>query len=99
VDRPATEPQLVADRHDEVLALALGSLSVTQRFENMVSRAATPGRRPLGIDDPLVLAALGLVSLGRSLGRWLEEAAEPERPRGAGASSAEAPPTPQNLLR
>ena len=73
MDNPATEPRLDSHQHDTLLVLALGSLSVAQRFEALVGRTSgqTP---PLDGDDPVVLAALGALSLSRSLRRWLEEA-------------------------
>lgn len=98
MDTTATEPRLNSDRHDAVLALALGSLSFAQRFEEMISQVATTAVRPLDVDDPIVLAALGVVSLGRSLRRWVEEAAEPVRQPAPSASSVPVP-SPRELLR
>jgi hypothetical protein len=71
---PANDPRLASDQYDAVLGLALGSLAVARRFEGYVSCESRA--QPLGADDPLVLAALGAISLSRSLTRWLEEAAE-----------------------
>jgi hypothetical protein len=82
------EPALAADRHDAVLALALGALSYAQRFEELVAAAAAPAAAPLDLDDDAVLAALGLISLGRSLRRWLEDAAEPSLAPGPKVSCA-----------
>jgi hypothetical protein len=98
VNTPATEPRLVSDHHDAVLALALGSLSLVRRFEELVSRATTPEVQPLDRDDTVVLAALGVVSLGRSLRRWLEEAAVPTQPSTPSPSSAHRPER-RELLR
>ena len=98
METKVSDPQLTFDQHDTVLALALGALSASRRFDAYVARASAPGSRPLGADDPLVLAALGAISLGRSLSRWLEEAAEPRR-----AAHVDVPttprPAPRELLR
>jgi hypothetical protein len=75
METPATEPLADADRHDAVLASALGLLSLAQRFEACAARASTSGSQ-LDADNAIVLAALGAISLGRSLKRWLEEASE-----------------------
>lgn len=93
----ATEPRLDTALHDPVLALALGGLSVSRQFAALVS-APAPGLPPLARDDALVLAALGIISLGRSLHRWLEEASEPVEPRAVSPSADEAPHT-GDLLR
>jgi hypothetical protein len=98
VDTPATEPRFTSDRHDTVLALALGSLSFEQRFEEMVRRATSPVAQALDIDDPVVLAALGVVSVGRSLRRWLEHAAASAAPAKPDGTSAHAP-VARDLLR
>jgi hypothetical protein len=89
---------LASDHHDAVLALALGSLSFGQCFETLISRATASAVPPLDLDDPLVLAALGVVSLARSLRRWLEEAAAPTRPPQPSASSTPLA-APRELLR
>ena len=98
MEMPATEPRPAADQHDAALTLALGLLSAVRRFEGSASRASRSGATALAADDPVVLSALGAVSVGRTLTRWLEEAAKPrEVPRvdlPAGAS-----PTPRELFR
>jgi hypothetical protein len=95
VDKPATEPRLDAHQHDALLVLALGSLSLAQRFESLVNHTSAQGT-PLDRHDPVVLAALGVVSLGRSLRRWLDEAS-PVREAPVAASPSVA--TPWELLR
>lgn len=94
---PATEPRLACDRHDTVLALALGALALAQRVEEAVRRASTPGSPALEADDPIVLATLGVLSLGRSSRRWLMEAAEPRAHSGEPLASTL--PAPPDLLR
>ena len=69
--RMATELMLASDQRDTLLALVLGSLSAERRFEELVSRTVAMGQ-PLDADDPVVLTALGLISLGRTLQRWLD---------------------------
>jgi hypothetical protein len=76
VEMPATEPALAFDERDAVLALALGSLSFVQRLEEQVRVATADAVRPHEVDDPVVLAALGAISAGRTLKRWLAEARE-----------------------
>jgi hypothetical protein len=96
-DAPATEPRVASDQHDAVLALVLGSLRLAHRFEACVGRASAGGPS-LAADDPMVVAALGAISLGRSLERWLEAAAESEPCPHADATTAAMPP-PRDLLR
>jgi hypothetical protein len=76
VNRPATEPCLGADRHDAVLALALGALALSRSAEEALRRQAPAGSDGGTPEEPLVLAALGVISIGRSLARWLEEVAD-----------------------
>jgi hypothetical protein len=97
MDAPATEPRPAADRHDVVLALALGALAAAQRFERAVSvRSADDDA--LGPDDPVVLAALGAIALGRTLRHWLESAADP-RPGLQEQPMPAKPPETRELLR
>jgi hypothetical protein len=58
-----------------MLAL-LGALSVVERLERECTASNAP-HPALAADDALVLAALGALGLGRSLRRWLAEAATP----------------------
>jgi hypothetical protein len=96
MDCPATEPRLSADKHDPVLALALGALSAICRFEDAVG--ARSSEAALDPDDPIVVASLGVVSLGRTLRRWLEEAAEPHG-TAARPEPVEPSVSPRELLR
>ena len=89
-----TEPRLMADGCDGLLALALGALSLSQRFADLTVER---DRSPLDGNDPLLLAALGVVSVRRSLARWLAEAAGP--PRDSPVVSPTPPPHPRELLR
>ena len=92
MDAPATEPRLASDVHDTVLHLALGALASLRRFEGLAS-VQHPGD-PLAADDPVVLASLGLLACGRSLRRWLAEAAQDGPPSEAAADHG-----PHELLR
>ena len=74
---PVFEPRLQSDQHDTVLLLALGALSLAHTFERSVERRAAADAKPLNVDDPVVVAALGAIGLGRSLQRWLAEATGP----------------------
>ena len=62
---PTTEPRLVSDRIDTVLALALGALSTADRLEAAVRPQSSHGEA-LPPDDPVVLAALGAIALATS---------------------------------
>lgn len=95
---PATEPRLAADHHDGLLAVALGALSAAQWFEELAARPSAPGAPPLSADDPIVFAALGAVSLSRSLRRWLEEAST-NVTSSSDPSAGGSAPTPGDLLR
>ena len=95
MDRPAREPALASDRHDTVLALALGALAVTRAFEDAVATKSADDVPALAADDRVVLASLGVIALARSLRRWLDVAAEaplnpePTRPPHAAFTSRE----------
>jgi hypothetical protein len=95
VDAPATEPRLALDQHDVVLALGLGALAMARRFEDAVSAPAATGT--LEADDPVVLASLGAIALGRALRRWLEESAEAAPPSSPPPSGDRL--SPRDLLR
>jgi hypothetical protein len=97
MDAPASEPRLASDRHDAALALGLGALSAAQRFERAVSPQAA-GADVLAADDPVVLAALGAIGLGRILRHWLESAAAP-RPASPEPPGSKAPLVSRELLR
>ena len=96
MNAPASEPRPAPDRHDVVLALALGALASTGRFERDV-QAPRPDSEGLDLDDPVVLASLGIIALRRSIHRWLEHAATP--PPLDSPSPADARPSSRELLR
>lgn len=72
-----SEVRSAFDKHDVLLALLLGALSSFKRFEDAVSRPDPEGNSSMDYGHPLVVAALGAISFGRTLERWLEEATEP----------------------
>lgn len=76
-NRPATEPRLAAERHDAVPTLALGALSALRSAEKALRRPPPAGSEPHPTNEPLLLAALGIIAIGRSLARWLDEVAPP----------------------
>jgi len=86
VDGAASEPRLASDVHDPVLALALGSLSLLNHGVERLDRQSSGGESQLAPEDPVVLAALGVVALRRCLQRWVEEIADPRRDSAATAS-------------
>ena len=90
-ETPATEPRLASDQHDAALALALGALSVVRSVDACMNRVSAHGSPPLDAGDPVVLAALGAISFGRSLTRWLEEAAQPQQRQHADAPTLSLP--------
>jgi hypothetical protein len=96
MDASASEPRLAPDRHDVVLALALGALACTGHFVRDV-QATIPDGDGLQPDDPVVLASLGIIALRRSIHRWLEHAATP--PPLDSPSPADARPSSRELLR
>jgi len=101
-----------------LVPLSLGLVSVLERIAGAlladaaeVPDAAPPAAgatepAPLAADDPVLLAALGLLALRSSLGRWLALARAAEAP-GDGAAHSTAPraarhraaPAPGSLLR
>jgi hypothetical protein len=66
---------------DALVWTALGAASLCERLDPLLSAATTETiPSALADDDPLLLAALGLVSLRRTTERWLHQAAPPTRP-------------------
>jgi len=88
------ELKLGGGEHRDLVLAALGMLSASARLDDLLLL----GRQdePLADDDPVVLAALGALSLRRSLRRWLALAAS----EGAHDEPAEAPiPLPPEMRR
>lgn len=77
---PLTDLRPASDRHDAVLALVLGAFSFSRRIEAALLRPSSGNGRPMDPQHPLVLAALGIVSVSRTLDRWMEEASIPPEP-------------------
>jgi len=71
---PLTDLPSSADSHDAVLPLLLGAFSVSRRVEAALLQASLENTDPMNPEHPLVLVALGMVSLNRTLSRWMEEA-------------------------
>jgi len=88
---PDREPQLDRTFEDnDVLTIGLGAIAWLDRFAEAAKPRAAGATPP---DDPLLAAALGLMSLRRSLHRW---AAQAETPR---PSPPPAPPLREGFLR
>ena len=87
---PDREPRQDHTREDnDVVTAGLGALAWLDRLAGAVER---PGAA--SVDDELVTAALGLMSLRRSLRRWAQQAAQTPPPTPAQDASA-----PQGLMR
>lgn len=76
-----------AEEENPLLPLVLGAIATLDAVEHALARDDDPaasatrplGGAPLAPDDPFVLAALGLIGLGRTLHGWLATAAPPAR--------------------
>lgn len=78
------------DEADALVWTALGAASLCQRLEPLLAAATKETTdSALTDDDPLLLAALGLVSLRRTTERWLHQAAPPTRPTEADEPTSE----------
>lgn len=65
---------MAAEDHEagsDLVALLLGTTRMLDKFAAAAEAPATGGRVEPAPDDPLLAAALGIVSLRRSLRRWL----------------------------
>jgi hypothetical protein len=74
---PINEVRPAFDRHHSLLVLLLGALSFSSQIEEFLCRPSVDGVDPMDPEHPLVIAALGSISLGRTIRRWAEEAASP----------------------
>jgi hypothetical protein len=88
-------PHSLLPEADAFELVALGLASALEAFDRRLACAASGDAPPLPADDPALLAALGLVSLRRTAGRWLRQACPPAAP----SEGAESPPAPRDLLR
>ena len=78
------EPRQDRTREDnDVMTAGLGALAWLDRFA-----AAAERRGPVSVDDELLMTALGLLSLRRSLRRWALQAREAEASSPAAPSRA-----------
>jgi hypothetical protein len=80
------------DENNQLVPLALGLRSVLNRFERLVERersSAEAAASPSEGEDALVLAALGVLSLNRTLGRWLEVVCPEEAENGGEEESGD----------
>lgn len=75
-----------AEEENPLVPLVLGAIASLDALERAVARAdvqspddLAQGDAPLADDDPLVLATLGLLGLGRTLRGWLATATDPAR--------------------
>jgi len=96
MSNPASDPRLAADRHDAFLVAMLGAVSALQRLERACVAPGPGGTLPA--DDPVVLATLGALSLGRSLRRWLAEASSSPTP-GSDTPPVDSRPRLRELIR
>ena len=89
---PEREPRLdrLSDA-DDVAGLALGALAWLDRFAQEIAPRAPAGPEPAPV---WIEAALGLLSLRRSLHRWIGEAGAQTPPPPAPARGA-----PEGLMR
>jgi len=84
------------DLHNELVLLGAGALSLFRKLARLLEvERQTPSRTP---DDAWLCAGLGVISLARTLERWLGHAAltgaaEPD------AAPAEAEPASESWLR
>jgi hypothetical protein len=78
------------DQHNPLVPLALGLLALDRRFATLLETEVADGTPELSDDDPALALFLGVVSLRRTLHRWLEHAC-PEAP-GSGVEAASATP-------
>lgn len=89
------------DEYNQLVPLALGLLSASRRLDAVLEAslaADAPRDEAVPGDDPVLLAALGVVALRARLGRWLEHAA-PDSTSDRDPAPAEAEPVRSELLR
>ena len=86
-DREPRQDRTLED--NDVMTAGLGALAWLDR---LAAAAERPG--PALVDDELVTAALGLMSLRRSLRRWAQQAAQM-----APSAPAPEPSAPEDLMR
>jgi hypothetical protein len=77
--RPVAEELPALEETNELLPLALGALSFAARLDELLcATMPVPGKPPGAVSsappDPVLAALLGLLSLRRTLSRWLAAA-------------------------
>ena len=95
------EPIRDVDDSNPLVPLALGLLSALGRFEALVERPGPPEieeRKVTAEEDPLLLVALGLLSVNRTLSRWLDVVC-PGDERVEATQPAASRARPRDLLR
>jgi hypothetical protein len=72
----------LTDQSNDLIPLFLGLLKVLDEFAASVEQAAASARKEqsIGADDALSYAALGVLSLRRTLWRWAGHAASEQTP-------------------
>lgn len=86
----------LTDEANDMVPLFLGLLSLLDQFAACVAEGGAVSARgdTSGADDPLTAAALGLLSLRRTVRRWADHAAGDHRPAQTGISPVPASLTP-----
>jgi hypothetical protein len=88
--------QDLTDEGNDIVPLLLGLLSLLDQFATCVTEGGTVSAHEDAsvADDPLTVAALGVLSLRRSVRRWADHAAGDHQPTQPPAVLAPAPLTP-----
>ena len=89
------------DEYNQLVPLALGLVSALGRFETLVGRPLPPEVDELEVtaeEDPLLLVSLGLLSVNRTLSRWLDVVCPADERLGA-SEPATLREEPRDLLR
>jgi hypothetical protein len=69
-----------SDTDSEVASLVLGAKKLLDDFAREAAASRTDGEPLLPDDDPMLAAALGFISLRRTLDRWLRQTASAPAP-------------------
>jgi hypothetical protein len=78
-DRSVASPEAAFETANELVPVAQGALSLLDELAALLERERVGGVR-LSRSDPVLLAGVGVLSLRRSLARWLHAAAHAVAP-------------------